>query len=320
MRIRAVLLAAAFALAGGPALAAPDVVASIKPLHALVAAVMGDVGAPGLLVKGAASPHTYALRPSDAAALERADLVFWIGPGMELFLADALGTLAVNARQVELTETPGLVLLPLRRGGAFEPHEHGEAEAAHGHAEEAHGHDAHDHHDETDADMHFWLDPDNAGLMVTAIAEALVAADPENAETYMHNAGAELDRLTALAAEIAAMLEPVRDVPFVVFHDAYQYFESRFGLAAVGALTVTPDTMPGAARIGQLRDTIRESGAACVFAEPQFSPAIIGSVIEGTSARTGTLDPEGATLAEGAGLYAALLTGLAQSFRACLGH
>ncbi|ODT83462.1 MAG: zinc ABC transporter substrate-binding protein [Pelagibacterium sp. SCN 64-44] len=308
------LAAAATLLLGGAASAAPDVVASTKPIHSLVAAVMGDLGSPGLIVKGAASPHTYSLRPSDAAALESADIVFWTGHGMELFLADALDTLAPGARVVELAETPGIALLPLREGGAFEPHSHGDG---HDHDHDHEDHDDHHHHDE--GDMHFWLDPENAKLMVGEIAAVLAQADPDNAAIYAGNAGAEQARLDALIAEIEASLAPLAEKPFIVFHDAYQYFEARFGLEVAGTVTVSPDAMPGAARIDQLRAKVAELGATCVFAEPNFEPAIIRTIVEGTDAKPGILDPEGSTLTEGPDLYPNLLRGLATGLLDCLG-
>ena len=293
------------------AMAAPSVVASIKPVHSLVAAVMEGVGEPTLLVRGSASPHNYALKPSDAGALESADIVFWTGHGMELFLAEALDTLSGNAEIVELAETPGIALLPMREGGAFEPHEH---------------HDGHDHyhdhgheHEHGEGDMHFWLDPENAKLMVTHIAAALSAADPENAQAYTANAEAEIAELDDLEAELAATLAPVKDQPFVVFHDAYQYFEQRFGLTLAGSVTVSPETAPGAARIDELKARVAELGATCVFAEPNFEPAIISAITEGTTAKSGILDPEGSALSEGPDLYPNLLRGLATSLVDCLG-
>jgi zinc transport system substrate-binding protein len=289
------------------AMAAPNVVASIKPVHSLVAAVMAGVGEPTLIVKGAASPHTYALKPSDAGALESADIVFWTGHGMELFLADSLGTLASKAEVVELAEAPGITLLPVREGGAFEPHSDGD--------EAEHEHEGHDH---GESDMHFWLDPENAKLMVTQIATTLAEADPENATTYQANAEAELVKLDALEAELAATLAPVADRPFIVFHDAYQYFEARFGLDLAGSVTVTPDVMPGAARIDELKAKVSSLGATCVFAEPNFEPTIIAAISEGTSAKTGVLDPEGGALTEGPDLYPTLLRGLAKSLVDCL--
>ena len=293
------------------AMAAPSVVASIKPVHSLVAAVMEGVGEPTLLVRGSASPHNYALKPSDAGALESADIVFWTGHGMELFLAEALDTLSGNAEIVELAETPGIALLPMREGGAFEPHEH--------HDGHDHDHD-HDHgHEHGEGDMHFWLDPENAKLMVTHIAAALSAADPENAQAYTANAEAEIAELDDLEAELAATLAPVKDQPFVVFHDAYQYFEQRFGLTLAGSVTVSPETAPGAARIDELKARVAELGATCVFAEPNFEPAIISAITEGTTAKSGILDPEGSALSEGPDLYPNLLRGLATSLVDCLG-
>lgn len=327
------LAALASALLTGTALAAPAVVASTKPVHALVAAVMGDLGTPDLIVKGAASPHTYSLKPSDAAALESADIVFWTGHGMELFLAGALETLSGKARIVELADAPGIELLPVREGGAFEAHQHEgeghdghdhEAEGhdhegeAHDHEAEAHDHEGHDHAHEGEGDMHFWLDPENARLMVTEIATVLAEADPDNAATYEANAEAERVRLDQLEEELRTTLTPVAGKPFIVFHDAYQYFERRFGLTVAGSITVSPETLPGAARVDELRAKVAELGATCVFAEPNFQPAIVSTIIEGTPAKAGTLDPEGAALTEGPDLYAELLRGLATGLVDCL--
>lgn len=284
--------------------AAPAVVATIKPLHALVASVMEGVGTPVLIVKGGASPHTYSLRPSDARALDGADVVFWSGQGLELFLADSIGTLAPNARIVALSEAPGLELLPIREGGAFEEH-----------ADES----GHDHSGDHRAfDMHYWLDPANAEVLVSTIARTLAEADPGNRATYEANAGVTQERLRGLSTELAAILSPVAGKPFIVFHDAYQYFERRFGLTIAGSITVSPETMPGAQRIGALRDKLKTLGAACIFAEPQFEPAVVATIADGTGAKIGTLDPEGAGLTEGPNLYAELLTALARSIADCL--
>ena len=309
---------AALAMAS-PALAVPQVVASIKPIHSLVAAVMEGVGEPTLLVKGSVSPHTYSLKPSDAEALEGADIVFWTGHGMEVFLQDVLGTLSGNAVSVELSQAAGLGLLPIREGGAFEPHDDGDE---HEHAEgEEHGggEDGDHHHDEGTSDMHFWLDPANAEKMVTAIADTLVKADPENAERYQANASQEISDLEAVQAEVDATLAPVKNKPFIVFHDAYQYFERRFGLTVAGSITVSPEVAPGAARLAELQNKIKTLGATCVFAEPQFTPVVISTITEGTEARTGTLDPEGGTIPEGVELYPTLLRNLAASLVGCLG-
>lgn len=305
------------------AMAAPQVVASIKPVHSLVAAVMAGVAEPTLLVRGSASPHTYALKPSDAAALESADIVFWTGHGMELFLADALDTLSTNAQIVELAEAPGIELLPVREGGAFEAHAHeGEEGHDHEHAAEEHEHEhaEEEHeHEHGEGDMHFWLDPENAKLMVEQIAATLSSADPENAAAYAANAQTKIASLDALQTELTATLAPVKDKPFMVFHDAYQYFENRFGLTLAGSITVTPETAPGAARIDELKGKIAEIGATCVFAEPNFQPTIVNAITEGSTAKAGVLDPEGGALTEGPDLYETLLRGLATSLVDCLG-
>lgn len=309
--MRHLLTALTFVALTGPALAeVPRVVATTKPVYSLVAAVMGDLGTPSLIVKGAASPHTYSLRPSDAANLEAAEVVFWTGHGLELFLEDSIETLAPNATIVALSDNPAIELLPVREGGAFEPHDDGDAH------EDEHAHE----HEHGEMDMHFWLDPVNATLMVGHIAQTLSAADPEHAAVYSANAEAEVARLQQLVADTEAKLAPVKDKPFIVFHDAYQYFEHRFGLNVAGSITVTPETLPGAQRVGELHAKVKDAGAACVFAEPQFEPAVVNTIIEGTAAKAGTLDPEGAGFDEGPDLYERLITGLADSLVACLGQ
>jgi len=310
----------AAACAGGTwsaAQAAPAVVASIKPVHSLVAAVMQGVGTPILLVEGAGSPHTYSLKPSQAKALAEAEVVFWVGEGLEHFLERPLESLAADAKSVPLMEARGMILLPNREGGTFEP-EADEDEHAHAEGE---GHDDHDHeqdHDHGDFDPHVWLDPDNATAMVAAIADTLAAVDPQNAERYRANADAETRRLAALTDELTATLAPVRARPFIVFHDAWHYFETRFGLTAAGSITVNPETPPGARRVAEIRDKVRELDATCVFAEPQFEPALVSVVIEGTGARAAVLDPLGADLPDGPDLYFTLLRRDARSLRDCL--
>lgn len=294
---------------------APEVVASIKPVHSLVAAVMAGVGEPVLLVKGAASPHDYALKPSDAAVLEDADLVFWIGEGFELFLAKPLLSLTDEDRVVELAETEGLVLLPPREGGVWEPHVDEHAEEEHDESEE---HAEGEHHEHGAFDGHLWLDSRNAKLMTARIARVLADRDPEHAAIYNANSAAVQAKLDALDAELAARLAPVRSVPFIVFHDAYQYFEKRYGLAGVGSITVSPEQPPGARRLQDIQDRIAVHGARCVFREPNFEPALVDTVIAGTAARSGVLDPEGAALDAGTDLYFELLRGLADSLKSCL--
>lgn len=314
--------------------AEPSVVASIKPVHSLVSAIMAGVGTPGLLLEGAASPHTASLKPSQAAMIEKADIIFWIGEDLEPFLEKPVETVGARAHAVALMDAPGMIHLVPRSGGSFERHGHDDHDDhAHGKKDEDHSHGhshAHDHakasgnahghddHEHGEVDSHVWLDPENAKAMARAIAAELAEHDPANAATYSANLASLTARLDAETAEIATLLAPVGDKGFVVFHDAYQYFEKRFGLAAAGSITVSPEVIPGAERVAEIKGKIAELGATCVFIEPQFEPKLVTVVTEGTQARTGTLDPLGATLADGPDLYPTLLRNLATSLRDCL--
>lgn len=305
---------------------AVGVVASIKPVHSLVAGVMAGIATPDLLVSGGGSPHTHTLRPSDAEALERARVVFWVGEALETFLEDAIESLAPRAAIVELASVEGVVLLEPREGGAWDAHDHDDE--GHGHEHEAaktgHDHDrdktaaGHDH-DHAAFDGHLWLDPDNAKAIVAAAAAALAKADPQHAEAYRANGAAVIARLEALETELDAALAPVKDRPFIVFHDAYQYLEARFGLNGIGSITVTPDVQPGAARLKELRSRIAGLGAVCVFSEPQFEPRLVETVAEGTGARIAVLDPLGADLADGPDLYFEMMRANVAAMRDCLG-
>ncbi|MQB09295.1 zinc ABC transporter substrate-binding protein [Agrobacterium sp. ICMP 6402] len=312
----------AIAAAASGATAAPDVVVSIKPVHSLVAAIMRGVGEPQLIVEGAASPHTYNLRPSNARRLEKADLVFWVGPGLEAFLEKPLEALASKATVVELEDAKGLEKLPFREGGPFEAHDHGEEgheDHADGEAAHDHGHDHGDHDHEHGAyDTHLWLDPANAKAMAQTIETALIAADAGNAATYQANTKKLIDDLDALDTELAETVKPIKEKPFIVFHDAYQYFEHRYGVKTAGSITVSPETLPGADRVKQMQEKVRQLGATCVFAEPQFEPKLISVITEGTAAKSATLDPEAATLEPGPDLYFKLMRGIAGSLKDCL--
>ncbi|WP_028744721.1 zinc ABC transporter substrate-binding protein ZnuA [Rhizobium mesoamericanum] len=309
----------AFFAEAGRTADAPVVVTSIKPVHSLVSAIMQGVGTPELIVDGAASPHTYNMKPSNARALQNAKVVFWVGPGLEAFLAKPLQAIGSDAVVAELDNAPGLTKLKFREGGAFEPHDDGDHEG-----DDQHDGDGHDHvhadadHDHGAFDTHLWLDPQNAKAMAAEITTTLVAADPANALTYQANAKLLDDRLDALDKEITAIVSPVKDKPFIVFHDAYQYFENRYHVRVAGSITVSPETVPGAERIAQIQKKVGELGATCVFAEPQFQPRLVDVVIEGTKAKAGVLDPEAATLDAGTDLYFNLMRGLANSMKDCL--
>ncbi len=235
-----------FGMAAPRAAEAPTVVVSIAPIHALAAQVMAGTGTPRLLLPAGTSPHTTALRPSDALALSRARLVIWVGPMLEMALAKPIAALARDATVLRLAGARGVRLLPTREGGAWEPDAD---EPAHEHTGKG----------DLDIDPHVWLDPDNAAAMVRAIAEALARIDPANAKLYAANAATATGRIVALDAVLAKRLAPVKRVPFVVFHDAYQYFERHYGLTAVGSVTIAPDRIPGAKRLLALRLKIQEN-------------------------------------------------------------
>lgn len=295
VRIRFFATFLVLAMASAPAAAAPHVLASIKPIHSLVAAAMEGVGAPGLIVGGAASEHGYALKPSDAAKIADANVVFWVGPDLESFLVTPIRSLAGRARIVTLENAPGVRRLPSRKGGLW-------------------GEDS----DDGETDPHIWLDPRNAIAMTRAIAAELSRDDPANAKTYSANAAKSIAAIEKLDETIGKRLAPIRKRPYIVFHDGYHYFETHYGLDAVGAVTVAPDRPIGPRRIATLRGAILEGKAICVFREPQFEPALVNTLVEGSPARTDVLDPIGAELKPGPSLYAALLGNLADALADCL--
>ncbi|WP_269582176.1 zinc ABC transporter substrate-binding protein [Roseibium sp. Sym1] len=319
---------------------APSVVTTIKPLHSIAAAVMEGVGEPHILIDGAASPHGFALKPSQAFLLQGADVVFWIGPDLTASLAKPISSMATGAEVVEMMDVPGISHLGLREGANFEAHDHEDGEH---HAEEEHGHDDHGHDEHSDSDHdddqeghvetehdhgndhagevrdpHIWLNPDNGIAIAAQMAETLAAADPDNAGTYRENAEAFRNRIEALERDIEDSLQAVKDGKFIVFHDAYHHFEHHFEFEASGAISVSPETLSSAERIGQVRNRIKELDVSCVFQEPQFEAKLVDVVMEGSNARTGVLDPLGTRLNNGKDLYPDLLKTLSDALTDCL--
>jgi zinc transport system substrate-binding protein len=335
MRYTISLLAASTALAPPAMAEVPQVVTDIPPVHALVAQVMGDLGQPVLLLERGANAHDFQLKPSQIAALSEADLVVWIGPAMTPWLDRALET-AEGAQSVTLLDAPGT---ELRRFGAADPHDHAEDDHGHGtegakateaggehdhdHGHDEHAHDEHaeegHHHEHTGTDPHAWLDPANAQAWLRLIADRLGEADPGNAATYTANAEAASARIASLDVTLAARLEPLHDRPFVVFHDAYGYFADHYDLSIAGAIALGDAASPGAAHLTELRATMQAGTPLCIFPEANHDPKLVATMVEGSGARIGApLDPEGALLDPGPGLYDALLTGLADALTGCL--
>jgi zinc transport system substrate-binding protein len=306
-------LAAALAAPAGRARAAgePKVVVTIKPLHALVAQVMAGVGSPALLVTGAASPHTFTLRPSQVRALNAADLFFRMSEAVEPFTVQLVKVLPKSVEVVTLQDASGVALLALRTGATFERHAHARpGDGAHRHAHAPRKGEA--------VDGHAWLNPDNAKAMVGRIERALADKYPDHTTTFRRNAEALRSRLDALATELDGLLRPLADKPYIVFHDALQYLERRYGLNVVGSISINPETPPSAKRLRELRQKIVSLGAVCVFVEPEADTRLVDNLIEGTQARTGMLDPEGGRLEPGPELYDTLMRRLAMDLRGCL--
>jgi zinc transport system substrate-binding protein len=312
--LMAVLCAMVFATAA-TATEPPRVVVSIKPVHSLVAAVMHGAGEPKLLIGSGASPHTYSLKPSDARALQDADVIFWVGEGLETFLQKPLASLPKKARVIEFAEAEGVTLLGYRATGAGEPHVH----ADHGHERQhATAGNAHEHGREG-SDMHIWLDAGNARAIVRAAVAALGEADPGRAALYHSNGEQTEARLAALDQALSSELTPLAGRPYIVFHDAYQYLEHRYGLTPSGSIVLDPERQPSARRIAAIRERIVDDNAVCIFSEPQFEPSLVKTVIEGTNIRIGVLDADGGVgVAPGPDAYFTIMQTLGNALKACL--
>lgn len=302
----------------------PKVVVTLKPVHSLVAQVMEGVGTPALVVDGAASPHTFTLKPSGAKAINEAGVFIRVSEAVEPFTRKIVAALPKSVALVSLSDVAGMKLLDQRHGGAFEEHAHDDEKGHDDHADKDGDHDKggkHAEHDDDDheaKDGHIWLDPANAKTIVEAVTKVLAETYPDHADKLKANSAAVLAKLDALTAEIETLVAPVKDKPFIVFHDATQYFENRFGLAAAGSITVSPDVQPSAKRLTAVRKKIGSLDAVCVFTEPGFQPKLVAAVTEGTKARSGTLDAEGQMLTPGKDLYGELMLGLARNIRTCL--
>ena len=309
-------LTAALFLVLTPLKAEISVVTSIKPLHSLTSYIMEGVGEPELIIDGVASPHNFQIKPSHAKMLQNADLVIWIGEDLESFLPTALKSIPKDAVVFELLDQSGLKKLKFREKNIFEGHDD------HGHDEHAKKEDDHDDHGHDDHghghgsfDPHIWLDPANAKVIVKKITNQLSKIDKDNASTYKANSKKVIKDLDGLIKEVKNEIN--KDASFVVFHDAYQYFEKRFGLSVIGALTVNPDVMPGAEQLSEIREVIEHEKAKCIFSEPQFNPNIINSIASDTGVKTGVLDPLGANIDKGKNMYFDLIKYMSNSLKGC---
>ena len=325
----------------------PSVAVDIAPVHALVARVMDGVGAPNLIIPPSASPHEYSLRPSEAKSLQDADLVFWVGEDLTPWLEKSIDTLSRNAEIITLLDQSETKLLKFRESALFEAHDHDDHDD-HDHDKSHDDHDDHDDHDHDKAhddhddhddhdhdkshddhddheghnhgthDPHAWLSIDNAQSWLNVIAAKLSAVDPENAGVYYGNAASAIAELDAVEKEINATLDPVRGNSFVVFHDAYQYFENSFEFFAAGAISLSDASDPSAARIAEVQGRIKNEGIDCILSEPQYNANMVATVLSGTDAKTGVIDPLGSSLEPGPNLYTELVYDMAETLAGCL--
>ena len=315
-----------------------NVVTTIKPLHSLVSSVMKSIGEPSLIIEGTNNPHTFVFKPSHAKMIEEADIIFWIGEDLEAFMEKPLDSLAEKAQVISFMELSSIEKLKFREKNIFDDHdghedehEGHEDEDDHGHKDDDHdddhdGHeDEHEGHDDdhNDAhahahgefDAHIWLDPFNAKKMVLEIAHELSDLDPNNKVKYENNANATIKSLDELVDSNKKILS--KDISYVVFHDAYQYFEKRFGVIPAGALTLNPDVLPGAKQIADIQDIINDKGIKCIFSEPQYNPKIIETIGNDMKISTGVMDPLGAYIDAGPSMYSDLINGIANSIKDC---
>ncbi|CAI1667717.1 High-affinity zinc uptake system protein znuA precursor [Serratia marcescens] len=302
------LLASALLMAGPLSSASAAVVTSIRPLGFIASAIADGVTPTEVLLPDGASPHDFALRPSDIQRLRSADLVLWVGPDMEAFLNKALVPISAT-RKLAVSELPAVKPL-LMKGEEDDDHDH--AGEAHNHADDDHGH----HHGEYN--MHVWLSPEIAKVTAIAIHDRLLELMPQNKDKLDANLRQFENLLTQTDKNVGNMLTPVQGKGYFVFHDAYGYFEKHYGLSPLGHFTVNPEIQPGAQRLHQIRTQLVEQKAVCVFAEPQFRPAVINAVAKGTKVRSGTLDPLGTGIALGKDSYGKFLAQLSNQYVSCL--
>ena len=312
-----------------PANADIKVVTSIKPIHSLASYLMDGVAKPDLIVDGYASPHGFAMKPSHAKMLQNADIVFWVGEDLENFLEKPLDSIAAKAEKIELMEIKGLVKLKFRERNIFDDHDdHGHKKKDdhddHDHDDHAKKKDGHDDHDDHDGheghhhgefDPHIWLDPINAKVILFEMSKHLIENDPSNESAYRANLSKAYKDIDKLTSDVTAELN--ESTASIVFHDAYQYFEERFKVNILGAFTVNTDVLPGAEQLAEIREVIEHDKVACVFSEPQFNPNIIKAVAKDMNIKTGVVDPLGATLTPGKGLYFDLIKNMSKSFKGC---
>jgi zinc transport system substrate-binding protein len=277
------------------------------------------------------SPHEYKLKPSDIKKLQNGNIIFYVSDHLETSITKVFENLPKNIKSINLMEDAGIKHLAIRDNEAWERHDHHHGHGDHhDHDKHAKKHDDHDHdkhakkHDDHDDhekedDVHIWLSPDNAVKIIKKINKELSLFFPENAKTYNQNANQMIKKINQLKVELKNELSGIKDKPYIVFHDAYQYFETSFDLNAVGSIALDGDIASSPKQISFIKDKIVKFKASCVFQEPQFDSKLVKIVAEGTNAQIGTLDPLGLNIKSGENFYLQLLKNMAKSLKDCLG-
>ena len=339
---KSILFGTALLFSSFSAIAEIKVVTTIKPIHSLVSGVMDGVSNPSLIIEGSNSPHNFSLKPSHAKMLEEADIVFWIGEDLESFMEKPLNSLAKNAVQISFMDLKSIEKLKFREMSDHDDHDdHGHEDEHEGHEghddhdddghkdddHDDHGHDDHHGHEDEDDDSnheghnhgefdaHIWLDPVNAKAMVSEIAHELSELDPSNKSNYEKNAEKMISSLDDLIERVSTIIP--KNSSFIVFHDAYQYFENRFNIKAAGALTLNPEVLPGAKQIAEIQEIIEHDSVKCIFSEPQYNPKIIEMLSADMKVLTSVLDPLGANIEAGPEMYNDLILEIASSLKDC---
>ena len=307
------------------------VISTIQPINSLVSAVIGNTGKSITIIPSEQSPHDFKLKPSDVKLLQNGNIIFYVSNHLESSITKVFKNLPKNIKLINLMEESGVNHLAIRDNDGWERHDH------HGHDDhddhDKHGkkHDDHDDHDkhgkkhddhddhEKEDDVHVWLSPDNVIKIVQKVNKVLSFYFPENSKIYNDNTTKFIDKIRNLKMELVKELSPIKNKPYIVFHDAYQYFEKTFELNAVGSVALEGDIASSPKQISLIKDKIVKSKALCVFQEPQFDSKLVKIVVEGTDAKIGTLDPLGVNISENKDFYLQLITNMAKSLKECLG-
>ena len=302
------------------------VITTIQPINALVNAVIGNTGGSTSLIPSEVSPHEFKLKPSNVKTLQDGNIIFYISNHLESSITKVFKNLPKNIKIVNLMEETGVNHLAIRDNEEWERHDHHDDHDKHAKKDDHHDdHDKHakkdDHHDdhEKEDDVHIWLDPDNAIKIIQKVNKELSLLFPENSQIYNKNATNIINKITELKSELKEELLSIKDKPYIVFHDAYQYFEKVFGLNAVGSIALEDDVATSPKQISYIRNKIIKSNVSCVFQEPQFDSKLVKTVVEGTDAKIGTLDPLGVDIANKKDFYLQLIRNMSKSLKECLG-